>query len=75
MGLNWTAEIISWFSDDWPIYWYDLIDFINGTQGIMIALSFTWTNKVKRLLLQRLGCKVVKKNQRYNSSQKKIWEQ
>lgn len=62
MGITWTIEIISWFNDDWPKYLYDLTDFINTFQGIIIFLNFVWTDKTKRLFLQCLSRKALNKH-------------
>ncbi|KZC04727.1 G-protein coupled receptor Mth2 [Dufourea novaeangliae] len=56
MGINWSMEIISWLCNNSPTYIWYLTDLTNTLQGVIIFLIFVWKEKIRRLLLKRLGC-------------------
>ena len=56
MGINWSMEIISWLCKDIPEYVWYITDLANTLQGVIIFIIFVWKDKIKRLLLKRLGC-------------------
>lgn len=57
MGINWSMEIISWIFRDTPKYVWYITDLGNTLQGLIIFIIFVWKDKIKRLLLKRMGCK------------------
>lgn len=57
MGINWSMEIISWLCKDTPQYVWYITDLANTLQGLIIFIIFVWKDKIKRLLLKRLGFK------------------
>ncbi|XP_076245702.1 G-protein coupled receptor Mth2 isoform X1 [Calliopsis andreniformis] len=56
MGINWSMEIISFLFHDSPPYIWYFTDLANTLQGVIIFLIFVWKDKIKQLLLKRLGC-------------------
>lgn len=57
MGITWGAEIVSsLFKDNLEPIWF-ITDLANTLQGITIFFTFVWKDKVKQLLLKRLGFK------------------
>ncbi|XP_003703117.2 putative G-protein coupled receptor Mth-like 3 isoform X2 [Megachile rotundata] len=56
MGINWSMEIVSWLCNNSPAYIWYLTDLTNTLQGVIIFLIFVWKDKIRRLLLKRLGC-------------------
>ncbi|XP_034950133.1 G-protein coupled receptor Mth2-like [Chelonus insularis] len=56
MGINWSMEIVSWlFKEKVPDYVWYVTDLANTLQGVIIFIIFVWKEKIKRLLLKRLG--------------------
>ncbi|XP_055619910.1 G-protein coupled receptor Mth2-like isoform X2 [Toxorhynchites rutilus septentrionalis] len=54
MGVTWTFEILSWAvgSNDWFFY---LSDTCNCLLGVIIFFLFVWKQKVKQLVVKRIG--------------------
>ncbi|KAK0092051.1 hypothetical protein PV326_002313 [Microctonus aethiopoides] len=68
MGINWSMEIISWLCKDAPDYIWYITDLANTLQGVIIFIIFVWKDKIKRLLLKRLGINVPTITQSRNST-------
>lgn len=56
MGINWSLEIISWLVKDKYLdnVWL-ITDLANTLQGVIIFIIFVWKDKIKRLLLKKIG--------------------